>query len=96
MLPICSFPAKRWLRLSLVLAVAFVFAVSCATQPIPSGYDPPGFLMGAGHGFTMVFSLVGSFFQDVRIYAFPNSGVWYDVGYVIGAALFLGGSGAAA
>ena len=39
-------------------------------------------------------SLSGSLFTDVRIYSFPNSGGWYDFGYLIGASLFLGGSGA--
>jgi hypothetical protein len=46
------------------------------------------------HGFTICFSFVGSIFMDVRIYAFPNSGFFYDLGYLIGAALFLGGGGA--
>ena len=27
-----------------------------------------------------------------RVYAFPNSGGWYDFGYLIGAAMFLGGT----
>jgi hypothetical protein len=68
----------------------------CATQPYPDAIDPPGFLFGLLHGFLIFFTLIGSFFTDYRIYAFPNSGVWYDVGYVIGAAAFLGGGGSAA
>ena len=43
------------------------------------------------HGFLMLVSLIGSIFGDFRIYAFPNSGFWYDVGFVIGASSFLGG-----
>ena len=58
--------------------------------------EPPGFLYGLMHGFLILFSFIGSLFTDVRIYAFPNSGGWYDFGYVIGAALFLGGGGASA
>jgi len=50
--------------------------------------------MGLLHGFIIGFSFVGSLFSDVRIYAFPNSGGWYDFGYLIGASTFLGGSGA--
>jgi hypothetical protein len=46
------------------------------------------------HGFLIVFSLIGSFFTNVRIYAFPNTGHWYDFGYVLGALMFLSGSGA--
>jgi hypothetical protein len=48
------------------------------------------------HGFTILFSLIGSTFTDYRIYAFPNSGGWYDFGYFLGAAMFLGGGGASA
>jgi hypothetical protein len=35
-------------------------------------------------------------FMNVRIYNFPNSGRWYDFGYIIGAAMILGWGGAAA
>lgn len=52
--------------------------------------------MGFLHGFIIVFSLIGSIFTDVRIYAFPNSGFWYDLGFFLGASAFLGGGGAGA
>lgn len=82
---------------ALVVLCAMVVALtSCATQPTPSAYDPPGFWFGLLHGFLIVFSLIGSIFGDVRVYAFPNSGIGYDFGDVIGAAMFLGGSGAGA
>lgn len=58
--------------------------------------DPPGFFSGLFHGFLMLFSLIGSVFTDVRVYAFPNGGFWYDLGFVIGASAFLGGGGGAA
>jgi hypothetical protein len=32
--------------------------------------------------------------MDIRMYSFPNSGVMYDFGYLIGASIFLGGGGA--
>jgi len=41
------------------------------------------------HGFIIVFSLITSLFTDIRIYAFPNSGGWYDYGFFIGVAAFL-------
>jgi len=50
--------------------------------------------MGFAHGFVALFSFIGSWFTDVRIYAFPNSGGWYDFGYLLGVASFFGGSGA--
>jgi hypothetical protein len=49
--------------------------------------------MGVLHGFVSLFSLIGSFFWDIRVYAFPNSGRWYDVGFVLGAACFFGAAG---
>jgi hypothetical protein len=64
---------------------------SCATQPHPSAQDLPGFFWGLLHGFIVVFSLIGSAFWDVRIYSFPNSGGWYDFGFVLGVACFFGG-----
>lgn len=81
-------------RVAILLSLAALVAASCAHQPIPNGYDLPGFFMGLIHGFIILFSFVGSLFMDVRIYAFPNSGGWYDFGYLIGVSIFLGGSGA--
>ena len=82
-------------RACFLMLTAFALVVAgCATQPIPSGTDLPGFFSGLLHGFLIVFSFIGSLFTDVRIYNFPNSGRWYDFGYIIGAAAFLGGSGA--
>ena len=68
--------------------------IGCATQPAPNAMEPPGFWMGVVHGFLIFFSMIGSFFSDVRIYAFPNSGTFYDLGYVLGAMMSLGGTGA--
>jgi len=41
----------------------------------------------------MLFSFIASIFLDVRIYAFPNSGFYYDLGYLLGAGCFFGGLG---
>lgn len=72
--------------------VLVVLLASCARQPL-SGSDAPGFFMGLLHGFLMVPSLIGSIWGDVRIYTFPNDGIWYDLGFVIGAAIFFGSVG---
>jgi hypothetical protein len=69
---------------------------ACATQPDTSAMKPPGFFRGLFHGFTILFSFIASIFTDYRIYAYPNSGWWYDLGYLIGASAFLGGGGASA
>lgn len=78
----------------LLLIVGAVAIAGCATQPEPSAWDPPGFFSGLWHGFTILFGLIASIFTDARIYAYPNSGFGYDLGYFIGAAAFLGGGAA--
>ena len=82
--------------MAIALGLAFALLAGCATQPPPSADDLPGFFSGLLHGGLILFSLVGSLFTDSRIYAFPNSGGWYDFGYVLGAASVLGASGASA
>jgi hypothetical protein len=82
---------------SLVVCAGALLLASCAKQPPDSLLNrPPGFLSGLLHGFLIFFSFIGSFFTDYRIYAYPNSGAWYDFGYLIGAMMFLGGGGAGA
>ena len=58
---------------------------ACAYQPAVQAGNPPGLLSGLLHGFLIFFSAIGSIFLDIRIYAFPNSGFGYDVGYAAGA-----------
>ena len=77
-----------------ILLLGVLVLCGCANQPPPNAYDPPGFFSGLIHGFSILFSLIGSIFMDIRIYAFPNSGFFYDFGYLIGAAMFLGGAAA--
>ena len=86
---------RRTLVLVTLMMTAAVLT-ACARQPAPPPGDVPGFFSGLLHGFTMLFSLIGSIFFDWRIYAFPNSGWWYDLGYFLGASMFLGASGAGA
>ena len=78
------------------ICLGYMLLGSCATQPHQSAYDPPGFFWGLLHGSIALFSFIGSLFTDCRIYAFPNSGCWYDFGYMIGAGMFFGGGGASA
>jgi hypothetical protein len=89
---------RRYRRQLAIIAIAGALFVlsSCATQPVQATDDAPGFLFGLFHGFTMMFSLIGELFTDNRVYAFPNSGGWYDLGFVLGAASFFGGGGASA
>ena len=81
----------------LLVCVGAVLLASCAKQPPGSlSSSPPGFFSGLLHGFLILFTFIVSLFTDYRIYAYPNSGGWYDFGYLIGAMMFLGGGGAGA
>jgi hypothetical protein len=77
---------RYWIFFLLICAVVS----SCAGQPPVVAYDPPGFFSGLWHGFSILFSLIGSIFWNVRIYSYPNSGVGYDWGFFLGAAVWLG------
>ncbi len=79
--------------ISLIIFLSLIILIGgCATQShTVSGDNVPGFLHGILHGFIMLFGFIGSFFTDYRIYAVPNSGGWYDFGYLIGASMFFGG-----
>ena len=83
------------MRSILLLVGLSLLVLGCATQPsLPrflSG-DPPGFLMALLHGLVAPFALVGSVFSDVRIYAFPNSGLFYDLGFLVGLSAWGGGT----
>jgi hypothetical protein len=78
-------------RKAMVLVSIAVTLAARATQPAPSVADAPGFWLGLLHGLIAPFSLIASLFRDVRIYAYPNAGGWYDFGYYLGIAGTLGG-----
>ena len=63
---------------------ALLWLAACAHQPEPLAHNAPGLLVGFFHGFIAIISLIGSIFLDVRVYAFPNDGFWYDLGFVVG------------
>jgi len=86
---------KRLPFLIILLVASLVFA-GCATQSFDNIANPPGFLKGLLHGFIMLFSFIASLFTDYDIYAFPNSGGWYNFGYLLGVMAFFGGGGAKA
>ena len=84
---------KKLVRCALLFGLSLLIA-GCASHSQPLVTESPGFLLGLFHGFTILFSLIGSTFLDIRIYSYPNAGILYDVGYFIGASMFLGGGGA--
>ncbi len=92
------FVNMRFVKLGLLALLALGLLAACATQPAvvsqPAG--PPGFLLGLVHGFISPFALIAELFSNVRVYAYPNSGGWYDFGFLIGAAALFGGGGSQA
>lgn len=79
--------ARAGMLLLLALSIA-----ACAHQPAPAAVQPlPGILWGVIHGFLAPLSFIGSLFMDIRMYAFPNDGLWYDFGFVVGSGILFGG-----
>ena len=68
--------------LSLIIVVLGL--CGCATQPTTVAYDPPGFFSALFHGLFAPIVLFGSLLFDIRVYAYPNSGFFYDLGFMIG------------
>lgn len=78
--------------LLLVMALA-----SCAAhQPAPLEIEAPGFWLGLWHGMASPVTFIISLFRDIRIYAFPNAGRWYDFGFLLGISVWGGGGASAA
>ncbi len=65
------------------LFVLSALTAGCATQPAVT-IGAPGFWKGVVHGLIVPGSLIASLWDDVRIYAFPNNGSWYDLGFTLG------------
>lgn len=86
---------KKIFLLLFVLFAAMVF-MSCAKQSFEVDPDPPGFWSGLLHGFILLFSFIASLFTDYTIYSFPNTGGWYNFGFLLGVMSFFGGGGAGA
>ncbi|MFI2703761.1 hypothetical protein [Cellulosimicrobium composti] len=89
-------PARRGAPRGLAAAALVVGGIlllgACAAGPNPdqnpAGY---GFWWGLWHGVILPVSFIVSLFTDtVSIYEVDNDGNWYDVGFVLGIALFSG------
>ena len=81
----------RSARLVAILAAALALGACAATQATGSVEAvAPGFWLGLWHGFIFPVAFIVSLFVDnVALYAVPNNGGWYDLGYFIGI-VFLG------
>jgi hypothetical protein len=75
------------------LILALLTVAGCAAGPTRFVDHPAGFWAGLWHGFIIVITFIISLFTDsVQIYARNNTGGWYDLGFVLGAMIMLGGS----
>lgn len=96
-------PARRRALGVVALCLLLLALASCAPgeNPLvgtaPPGQEPAGLLMGLWHGIIAPFTFVVSLFTDaVNVYEVHNRGGWYDLGFVLGAGILLGGGGAGA
>jgi hypothetical protein len=88
--------SRKRLIVTGVLVVLTIGLAACASQP-PGQTGAPAFLAGLWHGVIAPIAFVISLFDnDVRMYAFPNAGRWYDFGFLLGIGVWGGGAGAGA
>lgn len=77
------------------LGIAFSLLLMAGCAPGNEKFDaaPAGFWAGLWHGLIcLVTFIIGLFTDAVRMYETNNTGGWYDFGFLLGAAITLGGS----
>ncbi len=84
--------SRHYSFIAFAMIVMLLLTSCAATQPpvSPEG-AVPGFWLGLWHGFIAPITFIISLFQGLRIYAFPNAGLWYDFGFMLGISGFSGG-----
>ncbi len=76
----------------LIIGAAFVLSGCAAGTARFSVDEPAGFWAGLWHGIIIVITFVIGLFSDtVRMYEVNNVGNLYDLGFVLGAMISLGG-----
>jgi hypothetical protein len=82
---------RRVLFVALAAAVLLVCA-GCAPGTERFASSPAGFWAGLWHGLIMIITFIISLFTDnVRMYEPNNVGALYDLGFLLGAIISLGG-----
>lgn len=88
--------ALAWGLVVLALATLVGCAAGAGSDWKKEGAEAAGFWAGLWHGALLVVTLIVSFFTDqVSIYETHNVGLWYDLGFVLGALAIYGGGGRA-
>jgi hypothetical protein len=89
----------RTLGLIALMLLSMLLLSACAAGPNPlegvptDGGQLAGFWLGLWHGIiSPVTFIISIFVQDVRFYEVHNNGIWYNLGFVIGAGILFGGS----
>ncbi len=79
----------KWMPL---LILALFLLSSCAAGNEKFDLGPAGFWYGLWHGFISFFTFIISLFnENVNIYEANNSGWPYNLGFILGIAIFYGG-----
>ncbi len=80
---------KRILPRLIAAGIAGACLSACATQQAQAP-GSPGFLLGCFHGAIAILVLITAPLTHLRIYAFPNEGLLYDLGFCMGFVASLG------
>lgn len=88
---------NKKILISLVLCVIVLLLAGCAAPVVVTGVGKAaGFWAGLWHGFISPYAFIGSWFSDnIVIYSAYNTGVLYDLGFLMGISGILGGATAA-
>lgn len=83
---------RRWTAWLVVVAGLVLVLAGCAAAAngaVPPAPGQPGFWLGLWQGLILPITFLVSLFDDrVAVYAVPNSGHLYDLGFVLGAWCF--------
>jgi hypothetical protein len=91
---------KKFIPLFVVIGLALVGAgiyivvneVGMATYNTGPGVEPAGFLLGLWQGLIIWLSFISSWGNNtIALYSPFNNGVWYNLGYILGLCITLGG-----
>lgn len=86
---------KAKIRIALLILGVIVLVISgCAANNTMYNESPAGFWAGLWHGLIIFITFIISLFTDnVTIYEVSNTGSWYNLGFVLGCMISLGGHG---